>query len=232
MKTLVNKNNPQIRITAPEITLENHCYYLDDGDYFEFLERDWTLVEEEPKHTEVWVEGRTIFEQDAKKPEVDLEKEIKKHTDLFHADIEYPLRLTAIKFYELGRTEGIKGNLEEIPSNVDLEKAAQDFVWEVMENDEDGISELSRKLRPSSKIDDFYDALEEFFKAGARWMAEQGVSYTDKIYNWSDDDKLDGVDENKFTLDGFGEEEALSRGVKQGLFKVQDKVIVQIRKAE
>lgn len=33
---------------------------------------------------------------------VNLEKEIKKHTDLFQADIEYPLRLTAIKFYELG----------------------------------------------------------------------------------------------------------------------------------
>lgn len=29
---------------------------------------------EELKHTEVWVEGRTIFEQDAKKSEVDLEE--------------------------------------------------------------------------------------------------------------------------------------------------------------
>lgn len=50
-------------------------------------EKDWFPVEEEP---------------------VDLEKEIKKHTDLFHADIEYPLRLTAIKFYELGRKGGSK----------------------------------------------------------------------------------------------------------------------------
>ena len=49
----------------------------------------------------------------------------------------------------------------------DLEEAAEDFVWEVMENDDDGISELCRKLRPSSKISDYYDALAEFFKAGA-----------------------------------------------------------------
>lgn len=51
MKTLVNKNNPAIRITAPEITLENHCYYIwtDDGDcIIEFWEKDWTLIEEEP----------------------------------------------------------------------------------------------------------------------------------------------------------------------------------------
>jgi len=52
MKTLINKANPQIRITAPEITLENHCYYIwtDDGDcIIEFWEKDWTLVEEEPE---------------------------------------------------------------------------------------------------------------------------------------------------------------------------------------
>lgn len=52
MKTLVNKANPAIRITAPDITLENHCYYIwtDDGDcIIEFWERDWTLVEEEPE---------------------------------------------------------------------------------------------------------------------------------------------------------------------------------------
>ena len=58
----------------------------------------------------------------------------------------------------------------EIPK--DLEEAAEDFVWEVMENDEDGISDLCRKLRPTSKISDFYDALAEFFIAGAKWQAE------------------------------------------------------------
>lgn len=59
----------------------------------------------------------------------------------------------------------------QLPANLD--EAAEDFVWEVMENDENGISELSRKLRPSSKISDYYDALAEFFKAGAKWAIEQ-----------------------------------------------------------
>ena len=58
-----------------------------------------------------------------------------------------------------------------IPSNLD--EAAEDFVWEVMENDEDGISDLRRKLYPQSKISDFYNALEEFFIAGAKWQKEQ-----------------------------------------------------------
>ena len=52
MKTLINKQNPEIRITAPDITLENHCYciWTDDGYcVIEFWEKDWTFVEEEPK---------------------------------------------------------------------------------------------------------------------------------------------------------------------------------------
>lgn len=60
---------------------------------------------------------------------------------------------------------------ENIPK--DLKEAAEDFVWEVMENDEDGISDLCRKLRPTSKISDYYDALAEFFKAGAKWQKSQ-----------------------------------------------------------
>ena len=80
MKTLINKNNPAIRITAPSSEIK----FVPEGDMFkshweigeEILRADdWTLIEEEPKHTEVWMEGRTIFEQDAKKPEVDLEKD-------------------------------------------------------------------------------------------------------------------------------------------------------------
>ena len=61
-------------------------------------------------------------------------------------------------------------NACEEPVSDDLEEAAKDFVWEVMENDEDGISDLCRKLRPTSKISDFYDALAEFFIAGAKWQ--------------------------------------------------------------
>lgn len=56
MKTLINKTNPEIMITAPDITLENHCYYIwtDDGDcIIEFWEKDWTLVEEEPVKEEI-----------------------------------------------------------------------------------------------------------------------------------------------------------------------------------
>ena len=66
-----------------------------------------------------------------------------------------------------------------LPSNLD--EAVEDFVWEVMENDEDGISNLCQKLRPWSKISDFYGALAEFFKAGAEWMEGQGVSYKGTI---------------------------------------------------
>lgn len=73
MKTLVYKNNPAIRITAPEVEVYGKYYYIKNA-RLGILQELWTLVEEEPKHTEVWVEGRTIFEQDAKKPEVDLEK--------------------------------------------------------------------------------------------------------------------------------------------------------------
>lgn len=77
MKTLINKNNSAIRITAPEFKMnEYRRWYTPDETRktVELTPENWTLVEEEPKHTEVWVEGRTIFEQDAKKPEVDLEK--------------------------------------------------------------------------------------------------------------------------------------------------------------
>lgn len=76
MKTLVNKANPQIRITAEVETLydKSRCvkyYYIKDL-RLGLLQENWTLVEEEPKHTEVWVEGRTIFEQEGEP--VGLEK--------------------------------------------------------------------------------------------------------------------------------------------------------------
>ena len=72
MKTLVNKNNPALRITVPEI-IEEEEYYTWDGENA-FLKENWILVEEEP-------------------------------------------------------TEGIKGNLEEIPSNVDLEKDVESWFF-------------------------------------------------------------------------------------------------------
>lgn len=50
MKVLVNKANPAIRITAPEI-IEEEEYYTWDGEKA-FLKENWILVEEEPKDLE------------------------------------------------------------------------------------------------------------------------------------------------------------------------------------
>lgn len=60
MKTLINKANPAIRITAPDIEIKSTAQY---GRYFRvprlldyFWETCWTLVDEEP--TEDWKEKR------------------------------------------------------------------------------------------------------------------------------------------------------------------------------
>lgn len=132
MKTLINRTNPAIRITAPKI-IETSLYYVldfandDNACETDLFKDDWTLVEEEPKHTEVWVEGRTIFEQDAKKPEIDLEKEVERFCLEYDSRKEVWFDMTprdkkmlsiptwsnfaadiAHHFYELGR----KGNKE------------------------------------------------------------------------------------------------------------------------
>lgn len=65
MKTLVNKANPAIRITAPEIEVqeESEMYLIPVSDYcIPMYIYDWTLVENEP---------------------VDLEKEIDNFIDGF-----------------------------------------------------------------------------------------------------------------------------------------------------
>ena len=98
MKTLVNKHNPAIRITAPEIVLS-----ADKEEYWiagipqrlrTYLAIDWTLVEEEP---------------------MDLEKEIDRLWDDFSDEISGPhnkfdiYARVAKHFYELGlkaRKEG------------------------------------------------------------------------------------------------------------------------------
>lgn len=66
MKTLVYKNNPQLRITAPEI-IEEEEYYTLDGETV-FLKEYWTLVEEEP----------VDLEQAAKKIAYDVCKDLPK----------------------------------------------------------------------------------------------------------------------------------------------------------
>ena len=50
MKTLINKQNPAIRITAPEIESYREFYTLSDKDFhYLFKMEDWVLVEEEPE---------------------------------------------------------------------------------------------------------------------------------------------------------------------------------------
>lgn len=48
MATLINKANPQIRITAPEIGTGTHGYYYVCN--VGYPEDKWTLVDEEPAH--------------------------------------------------------------------------------------------------------------------------------------------------------------------------------------
>ena len=56
MKTLVNKTNPEIRITAPEIELDSEglCYIIPQGggDYLAMWKCYWTLVEEDTNKRE------------------------------------------------------------------------------------------------------------------------------------------------------------------------------------
>lgn len=48
MKTLINKANPQIRITAPEIKeWSNKYYYIKDIKWV-IMQENWALIEEEP----------------------------------------------------------------------------------------------------------------------------------------------------------------------------------------
>ena len=105
MKTLVYKDNPQIRITAPEInsiTLLGYTNYEIEREgtlSLFFNPKDWTLVEEEP---------------------VDLEKEIDNYMDGYFSECQDGTLLNeggselqyedvgriAKYFYELGRKGG------------------------------------------------------------------------------------------------------------------------------
>lgn len=52
MKVLVNKNNPAIRITAPEVEVYDKYYYITNA-RLGILQEYWTLVEEESKMEDV-----------------------------------------------------------------------------------------------------------------------------------------------------------------------------------
>lgn len=108
MKTLVSKRNPQIRITAPEIGSYREFYTLQDKDFhYLFKMEDWTLVEEEPTcKTCRFYENNCPFCCGRFIPYPN-----KVCKDYIHSAME-----------EQKPAEGIKGNLEEIPSNVSIEE--------------------------------------------------------------------------------------------------------------
>ena len=101
MKTLVNKNNPQIRITAPEITTahppvsnEGYVYWIPAINQM-YNPIDWTLVEEEQDvnfkvKERKWVHDAvdSVFPEDG-----DFMSEF---------DFRKILKDTARHFYELG----------------------------------------------------------------------------------------------------------------------------------
>lgn len=94
---------------------------------------------------------------------------------------------------------------------MDLEKAADDYV-----------------MQTASGTAEEMETLIDAFKAGVKWMAEQGITYKDKVMPTTDNSgNIDG-----YCLDGENEFAAVKAAVENGYLKVGDKVIVQIRKAE
>ncbi len=67
MKALINKNNPAIRITAPEI-IETSLYYVldfandDNTSETDLFKDNWTLVEEEPEVELEEIAGKWVTE--------------------------------------------------------------------------------------------------------------------------------------------------------------------------
>lgn len=104
MKTLVNKDNPQIRITAEVETLydKSRCvkyYYVKDL-RLGLLQENWTLVEQEqqmPNSTQLIAEWEK---------EVDLEKEIEKEWVEFGKYNYAVFKRLLRKYYKLGRKGG------------------------------------------------------------------------------------------------------------------------------
>lgn len=168
MKTLVNKFNPQVKITAPEIKEHQGA----DGIYYTipsfapyFWKAYWTLVEEgmlpgfedeEPTEglgiTEtcvppIIVETLNRFGWKVEKGYVEEEPE-RREEDMI---LGLPLKMIKRELDPNAEpTEGIKGNLEESPSNVDLAKELQAFLcnYDYEFDDEDPV--------PSEVAEHFY----------------------------------------------------------------------------
>ena len=116
MKTLANKNNPAIRMTAPEIEVheEEDMYFIPVSDYcIPMYISDWTLVEEddfsllsevEPDELEDMVTFHTQDFVDDEELGICLCREEfgEELTQIKVDDIKGLLRL----FYEIGKTRG------------------------------------------------------------------------------------------------------------------------------
>ena len=126
MKTLINKANPAIRITAPEIIseytpdeeLDNLVYWVLGVSELcgNFSGKNWALVDEEP---EGWNKADCVKEI----PFSLIYEEFAEHWRLGKAvePGDYYIPISRLRW-------GIKGNLEEIPSNVDLEKEIDNYM--------------------------------------------------------------------------------------------------------
>lgn len=216
MKTLVNKHNPAIRITAPEIVLcvnkEEYWIVGIPQTARTYLAKDWTLVEEESvewsdedENNTGWLiaylEGKSVYHSDELHKSVikwlrgirDRLKSLRPQPKEWSVEEEpegwnkadcvkeIPFSLIYEEFSEHWRLgKAVEpgdyyipisrlrwgGNLEEIPSNVNLEKAAEEYA------DKHGFRV------PYDGSNNFYDDVDvkaslEGFKAGAKWMAEQ-----------------------------------------------------------
>lgn len=242
MKTLVNKHNPAIRITAPEIEEYEHFYSIPN--WYGYNKSDWTLVEEEPEMTKylrfgdipengkskIWRGEECVGEEEGVSVyEIKFDKD--KHISIclpfpFHRDTldtltvltkydnrpcyivtgeyvgkgtdgeplisnvqieeEFPKIISDEKMEQMGEqiskaavdnineqfnkiveeepTEGIKGNLEEIPSNVDLEKALNDLDNAYF--DLDGIA--VRAVTYYLTVNDLKDIARDFYELGLK----------------------------------------------------------------
>lgn len=107
------------------------------------------------------------------------------------------------------------GSLSKEPVSEDLDEAARNHAEE----------SLTVKF-PTTDIETLKKDVIHIFKSGAKWDANQGVIYEDKIVPTSYNDEPD------YCLDGKDEFELITQAVKDGILKEGDKVIVQIRKKE
>ena len=192
MKTLINKSNPALRITAEvEILYDKYrCvkyYYVKDL-RLGLLRENWALVEEEPEKVNCPFDKGNC-------------------------------RYCTVQFCGAREENHIETRSTAEP--VDLEKVAEEYA------DKHGFRV------PYDGSNNLYDDVDvkaslEGFKEGAKWMAEQGITFKDKVMPTTDNKgNVDG-----YCLDGENEFAVVKAAVENDYLKVGDKVIVQIRKAE